>query len=215
MLNSHIVTSYDTLLNALYKQIYELGCLSKEALENAVLVFVKNDNQKAQEVIDNTYKFDDFEVDIKDRVIKLLALRQPVADDLSFVVNSLKISSELIRIGELARSIAIHKMNMTKDIHPNMSFTITQMETVVQKMISLSLEALDQNVQSNCPQVTQMDEEVNIAYNSLFRELLTYMMENAETIESCTHLMFISRNLERAGDHAKNVARCVDVILSA
>ena len=210
METEHIVKSYDQDLEQLDRMIAEMGGLAESQLALAVDSLVRRDPELAARVIDGDQRIDDLEVEIDIFTIKLLALRQPLADDLRSIIAALKLSSNLERIGDYAKNVA--KRTITISQSPQLSGTantITRMSTLVQGMIKNVLDAYMTRDVKLAEDVRTKDQEVDTLYTSFFRELLTYMMEDPRNITTCTHLLFIAKNVERIGDHATSIAEQV------
>lgn len=146
---------------------------------------------------------------IEDQVVRLFALRQPMAVDLRFAFSSLRIANDLERIGDLAkniakRAIALNQLPPVRPIH-----AVPRMTHIVQRMVRDVIDSYVERDAARARAVWHSDEEVDEMYNSLFREALTYMMEDPRRITGCTHLMFVAKNVERMGDHATNIAEQV------
>jgi phosphate transport system protein len=166
----------------------------------------------ARRVIEEDVKIDDIERDVETQAIDLLARRQPVADDLREIVSALKISSDLERIGDYAKNIAKRAtvINQSPPLKP--ISVIPEMSRVARRMINDVLDAFIERDAAKALAVWQRDEQIDELYNSLFRELLTYMMESPNAITPCTHLLFVAKNIERVGDHITNIAEIVHYV---
>jgi len=161
-------------------------------------------------VIGRDARLDEIEVDIEKRAIRLIALRQPVADDLRRTVAALKISMNLERCGDLAKNIAKRALVIAESeaITP-LTRSIERMGELVSGRLKDVLDAFAARDLERAKSVWQRDNEVDEHYDSIFRELLTYMMADPRTIASCAHLLFVGKNLERIGDHATNIAEII------
>jgi len=209
MNTEHIVKSFDVELNTLTDLIARMGGLAEKQLADAVQSVFKRDAELAERTVKSDARIDALEHEVDAIVIQLLALRQPVADDLREVIAALKISSDLERIGDYAaniakRVVALSQVPVVKPVH-----VIPRMGFLAQSMIRRVLDAYAERDADKAVAVRNADEEVDEMYTSLFRELLTYMMEDPRDISACTHLLFIAKNIERIGDHATNVAEYV------
>ncbi|WP_298726997.1 phosphate signaling complex protein PhoU [uncultured Ferrovibrio sp.] len=209
MPTQHIVQSFDDELRRLATLIVQMGGLAEQQLASAVEAVVRRDSDLATEVVQNDAKLDTMRTQIDDLAIELLARRQPLANDLRTVVSALRISSEIERIGDYAknvakRSIALNQAPLVKPVH-----AIPRMAALVQALIKDTLDAYITADAAKADAVWARDEEVDELYTSLFRELLTYMMEDPRSITACTHLLFIAKNIERIGDHATNIAELI------
>jgi len=209
----HIVKSFDEEIRKLNNYITHMGGLAEAQLQAAIECLVKRDADTASRIIQDDSKIDEQENLISQQVVRLLALRQPMAIDLRQIVAALKISSDLERIGDYAanvakRAIALSQMPPLKPL-----FAIPRMARLVQQSIKDVLDAYTEADAVKAVQVWQRDEEVDEMYTSLFRELLTYMMEDQRNISASIHLLFIAKNVERMGDHATNIAETIHFIV--
>jgi phosphate transport system protein len=209
MNNEHIVKSYDLDLNQLNDLIARMGGLAEKQLADAVQSVFKRDAELAAKTVDSDHRIDDLEHDIDALVVQMLALRQPMADDLREVITALKISSDLERVGDYAANIAKRVMALSQVPSVRPAHLIPRMGTLAQAQIHRVLDAYVQRDADKAVEVRNADEEIDEMYTSLFRELLTYMMEDPRDISACTHLLFIAKNIERIGDHATNIAEYV------
>ncbi len=209
MSETHIVKAYDEELAKLSGLIVEMGGMAESELAEAIRAVISRDNRLAAKVIEDDRQLDDLEREIEHFVMRLLALRQPMADDLRKIVSALKISGDIERIGDYAKNVAKRAMalNQVPQIKP--IATIPRMGALAQQMIKDTLDAFMKGDAQKAVEICDADEEVDDLYNSLFRELLTYMMEDPRSISTCTHLLFIAKNIERIGDHATNVAESI------
>lgn len=208
MNNDHIVSSFDHELNAIESQILEMGGLVEQQLRTATQALEKNDMDLAKVVLKGDNPINKLEANVNDNAIKILALRQPVARDLRNVVMALKIASHLERIGDMAKNMArrITTISKVENFDPSTS-TLIRMSERVQAMIQKVLDAYNGRDTELAEEIRQEDENVDRMHNTLFRELLTYMMEDVKNISGCMHLLFIAKNIERMGDHAAEIAQ--------
>lgn len=209
-MNEHIVKSYEDELNSLAAECARLGGLAEAQLADALDSVVRRDPDLAGKVIQQDDRLDEIEADIERKAIRLIALRQPMANDLRKTVAALKIASNLERCGDLAKSVAKRTLVLTEvEPMPALSRSIERMGKLVQSRLRSVLDAYASTDADRAMEVWRRDQEVDEHYNSLFRELLTYMMGDARTITPCAHLLFVAKNLERIGDHATNIAEIV------
>ena len=202
----HIIKSYDEELQRLDKTITHMGGLAESQLSAAIEAVVKRDSSIASQVVEGDVEVDELEREAESLVVRLLALRQPMARDLRQIVASLKISSDLERIADYAanvakRSLALSMAPPVKPVH-----SIPRMGYFSQEMVKDILDAYVERDANKALEVWLRDEELDDMYTSLFRELLTYMIEDPRNITSCTHLLFMAKNLERVGDLTTNLA---------
>jgi phosphate transport system protein len=206
MVSEHIIKSYDEELQRLDNIITQMGGLAESQLAAAIDAITKRDSDFASEVIENDSRIDALERDTESLVMRLLALRQPMARDLRQSIAALKIASDLERIGDYAANVAKRAiaLNQTPPVRP--VYAIPRMGKLGQAMIKDILDAYVERDADKALAVWLRDEELDEMYTSLFRELLTYMIEDPRNITACTHLLFIAKNLERIGDHTTNIA---------
>ncbi|MFI4933135.1 MAG: phosphate signaling complex protein PhoU [Caulobacterales bacterium] len=206
----HTVRAYDEELDALSAELSRMGGLAEVEVSDSVRAISKRDVTLAQQVISRDARLDEIEIDIERRAIRLIALRQPVADDLRRTVAALKISMNLERCGDLAKNIAKRAVVIAESepITP-LTRSIERMGELVSGRLKDVLDAFAARDVDRAKAVWQRDNEVDEHYDSIFRELLTYMMGDPRTIASCAHLLFVAKNLERIGDHATNIAEII------
>lgn len=207
--HSHIVKSFDEELAHLSDLISRMGGLAEIQLEQSIEALQRRDSSLAETAIENDRKIDVLHAEVDEMAIRLLALRQPMASDLRHIVTGLKIAPIVERIGDYAknvskRAIAINQMPPVKPL-----FAIPRMGRMVREMTKDVLDAFANNDVEKAHEVWMRDAEVDDMYDSLFRELLTYMMEDPRNITPCTHLLFVARNIERIGDLATNIAELI------
>jgi len=213
MVSEHTVKSYDDELKNLNQIIAQMGGLAEAQLQSAIEALVRRDADLAAQVVQSDTSIDALEHQITNLTVRMLALRQPMAQDLREVVAALKISSDIERIGDYAANVAKRAiaLSQTPPIQP--ANGIPRMARLAQQIIKDVLDAYIEHDADKALEVWQRDEEVDEMYTSLFRELLTYMMEDPRNISPCTHLLFIAKNIERIGDHATNVAETVHFLV--
>lgn len=202
----HIVASYDEELEHLNKTIMQMGGIAESQLDRAIQAILKRDSAMAQEVVEGDHKVDELEHEVATFAVRLLALRQPMAVDLRNIVAALKISSDIERIADYASNVAKRSIVLSQFPEVKLVRTVPRMGRQVQQMFKDILDAYAQRDAEKATRVWESDEEVDERYTSIFRELLTYMMEDPRSITVCTHLLFMAKNLERVGDHVTNIA---------
>ena len=209
MRGEHIVRSYDEELRRLSNMVAQMGGLAETQLAAAIQAVARRDSDLAAQTVEADAKVDAMEQQIDEFVIRLLALRQPVAGDLREIVAALRIASDLERIADYAANVAKRAiaLNQTPPVRP--VHAVPRMGELVLGMIKDTLDAYAARDAEKAKAVWHRDEEVDETYNSLFRELLTYMMEDPRAITTCTHLLFIAKNIERIGDHTTNIAELI------
>ena len=206
----HTVRAYEEELEGLTAELSRMGGLAEVEVGDAIRAIARRDVALAQAVIGRDARLDEIEVDIERRAIRLIALRQPVADDLRRTVAALKISMNLERCGDLAKNIAKRALVIAEaDPITPLTRSIERMGELVSARLKDVLDAFAARDVDRAKAVWQRDQEVDEHYDSIFRELLTYMMADPRTITSCAHLLFVAKNLERIGDHATNIAELI------
>jgi len=203
----HTVRAYDEELDAITAELSRMGGLAEAEVADSIRAIARRDVALAAAVISRDARLDALETDIERKAIRLIALRQPVADDLRRTVAAMKISTNLERCGDLAKNIAKRALVIAEaePITP-LTASIERMGELVTTRLKDVLDALASRETDRAIAVWLADHEVDEHYDSIFRELLTYMMGDPRTIASCAHLLFVAKNLERIGDHATNIA---------
>ena len=209
MEKGHIVHSFDEELTRLANRILEMGGIAETQLAGAIRSVATRDSDLAQRVIEQDREVDALEIDLDTTAVQMLALRQPMAADLRQIVTALKISHTVERIADYAKNISKRAMvlNQLQPIPPVQS--IPRMARLAQQLVKDVLDAYVQHDAERAMAVWQRDRELDEFYESLFRELLTYMMEDPRNIPAGIHVLFIAKNIERVGDHATNIAEMV------
>ena len=209
-MNEHIVKSYEDELNTLTAECARMGGLAEAQVADSLDAIVRRDPELALRVIGLDEKLDVLEADIERKAIRLIALRQPMANDLRRTVAAMKIATNLERCGDLAKNIAKRTMILV-EAEPMTPLTrsIERMGRLVLGRLKQVLDAYTGSNNQLAISVWESDDEVDEHYNSLFRELLTYMMGDPRTITACAHLLFVAKNMERIGDHATNIAEII------
>jgi phosphate transport system protein len=193
--------------------VAQMGGLAESQLQAAIEALVARDAEEAARVVKSDVRIDQLERQSSNQTIRMLALRQPMAQDLRQVVAALKISSDIERIGDYAANVAKRAIALTQSPPMRPVGGIARMGRLVQQIIKDTLDAFSDNDAAKAIAAWKRDQEVDDMYNSLFRELLTYMMEDPRNIGPSTHLMFIAKNIERIGDHATNVAEIIHYLV--
>jgi phosphate transport system protein len=209
MADEHIVKSYDEELNQLNKMIVEMGGLAESQLAAAIDAVVERDSELAARVIEGDEKVDQLERDMDNLAIRLLALRQPMARDLREVVVALKIGSDLERICDYAANVAKRSIALAQSPPIQPVHALPRMSTLALRLVRDVIDAYVKRDADKALAVWVGDEELDEMYANLFRVFLTYMMEDPRNIGSCTHVLFMAKNIERIGDHATNIAENV------
>jgi len=202
----HIVKSYDEELNRLENTIMQMGGLAETQLIAAIRAVEERDSDLAADVVETDQEVDQLEQDVGHLVVRLLALRQPLARDLREILGALKVASDLERMCDYAANVAKRSiaLNQAPPVRP--VYALPLMAKFAAELIHDVLDAYAKRDAQKALEVWMRDEELDEMYSGLFRELLTYMMEDARNITASTHLLFMAKNIERIGDHATNIA---------
>lgn len=209
MAGEHIVKSFDDELRHLHLIVARMGGLAEEQLANALNAIAEQDSALALTVIESDAKVDELQRDAEQQVVRLLALRQPMAIDLRGILAALKVASAIERIADYAKNVAKRAVSLAELPTVQPVYSIPRMGRAALSMLKDVLDAYNASDPEKAMDVWNRDETLDDLYTSLFRELLTYMMEDARNITPCTHILFIAKNLERIGDHCTNIAENV------
>ncbi len=202
----HILSSFEADLGRLRDMIAAMGGLLETELADAVTALLTRDAALAERVVEFDARVDAEERAIEQFAIRVLALRQPVANDLRQVVAALKVTTDLERIGDYAANVAKRTLILNEAAPSYPLASLAQMSRLVQENLKTTIDAIGEADPQKAMAVWRADQMIDDLYTTIFRELITYMMEDARNISACTHLLFIAKNLERIGDHATNVA---------
>ena len=214
MQSVHIMSAYDEELKYLSKRIAAMGGHAERMVEQAVAALVNADPGLAQKVIRDDAVLDEGQREIDDKAIIIIAKRQPMATDLREIVGAIRISADLERVGDLGKNVAKRVGAVTDGRQPTSLYrglealadlALTQLKEVLDVYASRSVDRIGF--------VRDRDDQIDAMYTSLFRELLTYMMEDPRNITPCTHLLFCAKNIERIGDHATNIAETIHYMI--
>ena len=205
----HLVKSFDTELKRLRDMMSQMGGIVESQLANATKAILQRDSDAAGRAVEDDTKVDALERDVEQFVIRLLALRQPMAGDLRQIVAALKMTGDIERIGDYAANVAKRSIVLSQFTPPYSLAGLANMTRLVQSQLKTIIDAVANNDTQTAIRVWQSDVEIDDIYTALFRELITYMMEDPRNITPCTHLLFIAKNLERIGDHATNIAETI------
>ena len=209
-INEHTLKFYGEELDQLKAEVARMGGLAEAQVGDSIEAVAQRDVPLAEAVVGRDHRLDQLDQEIERKAIRMIALRQPVAQDLRRTVGALKMASILERTGDYAKNIAKRALviDEAEPIHPHPR-SIERKGRLVAGRLKDSLDAYTSGELDQAMAVWQNDEEVDEHYNSLFRELLTYMIGDPRTINSCAHLLFVAKNLERIGDYATNIAEIV------
>ena len=202
----HIVKSYGQELQHLRSLMTEMGGIVESQVALATEAIRNADAGPATQAVALDPSVDALERQAEGLVIRMLALRQPMASDLREIVAAMKITGAMERIGDYAKNVAKRSIVLGGYRLPFSLTGLVNMSRLVQENLKLVIDAIGEGDAGKAKQVWQSDQAIDDLYNSIFRELITYMMEDARNITPCTHLLFIAKNLERIGDHATNIA---------
>jgi phosphate transport system protein len=207
-MSGHIVKAYEQELKRLAQMITGMGGMVEAQLAGACQAILHKDGAAATAAIEADARVDATEQEVEAFVIRLLALRQPMAQDLRHIVASLKITAAMERIGDYAANVAKRSLVLAQFNLPALS-GLANMARLVQENLKLVVDAFGESDPDKALLVWRSDAAIDEVYTALFRELITYMMEDPRHITPCTHLLFIAKNLERIGDHATNIAETI------
>ena len=206
----HTHRAFDLDLQELIRMVAEMGGLAEKQIGAAMDALDRRDATFARKVVGEDQRIDALQREIEEKTILVIARRQPMAVDLREIVAALRVSNDLERIGDLAKNIAKRVVALDVDFHPQQILRgVEHMAELVLAQIKDVLDSFARRDAAKALAVWRGDEEIDAVNNSLFRELLTYMMEDPRNISFCIHLLFCAKNIERMGDHATNIAETV------
>ncbi|WP_207541082.1 phosphate signaling complex protein PhoU [Sabulicella rubraurantiaca] len=209
----HVVRSYEGELRRLREMIARMGGLAERQVADSAQALIRRDTDLAAEVVRRDAELDQMEREIEQFCVRLLALRQPMAGDLRLIIAAMKISSDLERIGDYARNGAKRAIVVSQQFLISSLNGFERMSELVQENLRGAIDALVEEDAEKADEVWRGDEPIDGIYNGIFRELLTFMMEDPRNITAATHLLFIAKNMERIGDHATNIAERVHFVV--
>jgi len=210
----HTSKAFDSDLQELTRLVSEMGGLAERQIVDAVSALVRRDAALAEKVVKTDAQLDKLQRDIEERAVLTIALRQPMAVDLRAIVGALRLATDLERIGDLSKNIGKRVTSIDSEFQPlQLIRGLEHMTTLVQSQLRTVLDAYASHDLAAAMAVWKGDEQVDAICTSLFRELLTYMMEDPRNISFCIHLLFCAKNIERIGDHATNIAETVFYII--
>jgi phosphate transport system protein len=214
-MSEHIVSSYDTDLQGLRQRIAEMGGIAEKMLVDSVDALARHDKPLAQTVIASDPRLDVLHREVEESAILTIARRQPLAVDLRETISAIRIAGDVERIGDLAKNIAKRAVAIGDDFQPHKIVVgLRHMNDLVLGQLKDVLDAYAQKDTAKALDVWRRDGAIDALYTSLFRELLTYMMEDPRNISFCTHLLFCAKNIERIGDHTTNIAETVHYLVT-
>ncbi len=213
-MNEHIVKSYEEELKLLDRRIAQMGGCAEKLLIQAIDALERRDPRLAETAVASDATIDNLERELQEQVITMIAKRQPIANDLRHIMTILKIAGDLERIGDLSKNIAKRALTIANETYPKPLMSgMRHMTEMVQEQLKDVLNSLAERNIEKALKVWRSDTQVDAMYNSLFRELLTYMMEDPRNIGLCTHFLFGAKNIERIGDHTTNIAENVHYLV--
>lgn len=208
-LSDHIVMGYDTDMNALNAKLSEMGSLTEKMLSQVIRSLRKRDNDLAHSVIEQDSAVNKLQEEIDEDALRIIALRHPLATDLRKVMGAVRVANDLERVGDLAEGVAHRTLSLNEMDRISLAKGVARMGKLVKSQLAQALDALLREDVDLAVQVWLSDEDVDEMYNSIFRELLTYMMGDPRTITSCASLLFVAKNLERIGDQSTNICESI------
>lgn len=204
-MSEHIVTSYESQLQNLNNTIIKMGALAESQFADSVMTLQKNNPDIVDRIVGKDERLDDFEKKLESLVIDLIALRQPLAIDLRETVSSMKISSELERVGDLSKNIAKRSLALKLPIENAIFKDLKNCAELVQKNLKLAMDAYAKRSADSALEVWIKDQNIDNIISALMEEILKFMKLNKKNLEDGTHLLFVAKNIERIGDHATNI----------
>lgn len=204
---NHIVSSFDAELQGLASRIAEMSGLTERLVADSVTALVTFDAEMAQEVVAADRQVDEMQHESEAFAVSMIARRQPMANDLRTIISAMRICHNLERVGDLAKNIAKRALAIEGQFaNKNLVTGVEHLTSLAQRQLKNSIDSYTTRDIALAKRVINNDNEIDVLYTSLFRELLTYMMEDPRKISACTHLLFCAKNIERIGDHATNIA---------
>jgi phosphate transport system protein len=215
MASQHIVTSFEDELRALSRMIAEMGGRAEQQVERSVEALLRTNPDLAHDVIESDRQIDEMHRQVEEHAILVIARRQPLAQDLRETVAAIRIANDIERIGDLAKNNARRALAIgAQTFSNNVRVGVEHLGELGLRQVKKVLDAYATRDLSKAQEVCSKDDEIDNVYNSLFRQLLTYMMEDPRSISMCTHLLFCAKNIERIGDHATNIAETVHYLIT-
>ena len=215
VMSQHTVASFDADLKTLADMVAEMGNRAGRAVADASRALIERNIQLAQQVIASDRSIDVLQHDIEERAVATLARRQPLAVDLRETISTIRIANDLERVGDLAKNVAKRVIAIGEQASPvNVTSGLATLSGRVAEQLSQVITAYANRDDAAALAVWKADGAIDGLFTSLFRELLTYMMEDPRSIGFCTHLLFCAKNLERVGDHATNIAETAHYVIT-
>jgi len=205
----HTDRTYDLQLEKLLASVLEMGGLVEDQIAQAMRALATRDRELARATIERDHMVNRLDVEIDDLAIKLLALHQPAARDLRLITTALKVTTDLERIGDLAEHIAERAQELTVELPIKPSIDLPRMAELARGMLHRSLDAFVREDEKLALSVCEADDTIDQLHEQLFRELVSFMADDPRTVSRAMRLLFVSKYLERVGDHATNIAEMV------
>jgi phosphate transport system protein len=214
MMNEHTAKAFDVDLQELTRKVAEMGGLAEKEIADSIQALTRRDSELAQRIIASDPAIDALQREVEEKSILTIARRQPMAVDLREIVGALRVANDLERLGDLGKNVAKRVLALDGDFNPQKLMRgVEHMAALVLMQIKQVLDAYASRDLPGAMAVWKGDQDVDALCTSLFRELLTYMMEDPRNITFCIHLMFCAKNIERMGDHATNIAETVHYMI--
>jgi phosphate transport system protein len=214
-MTQHTVTSFEEDLQSLARSIADMGGRAEQIVEESIRALLNSDIVLAHQVIEADKKVDALHRQIEEAAILIIARRQPMAQDLRETIAAIRIANDLERIGDLGKNIAKRAVAIQRETFSNkVRVGVEHISELALRQVKKVLDAYAVRDVAKAQEVCARDQEIDDVYTSLFRELLTYMMEDPRNITMCTHLLFCAKNIERIGDHATNIAETVFYLIT-
>ncbi len=212
-MSEHTVHAFDDELSAIRNLIAEMGGIAEQAVKDSMTALKQRNVALAEDVIARDSGLDDMQSELEERAIQTIAKRQPMARDLREIVSAIQIAADIERIGDLAKNTAKRTLAISETVPRAFVTGLSRMSDLAMVQLKEVLDSYASADSARALQVWRADEELDGQFNSIFRELLTYMMEDPRNISLCTHLLFCAKNLERIGDHSTNIAENVCYVI--
>ncbi|MCC5793514.1 MAG: phosphate signaling complex protein PhoU [Chromatiales bacterium] len=209
MTQQHTVSEFDAELGDIRGAVLEMGRLASAQAVAAVKALLGGDTSRARELLDEDRRIDALQHEVEDKVFRIIAKRQPVAQDLRLVIGAMRTANDLERVGDLGKNIAKRALALESPPHRRLVPGINRLRELIMLQLDSVMNAYASEDADAAEHIWRADVQIDSTYTSLFRELLTYMMEDPRNIGACTHLLFCAKNMERIGDHVTNVAETV------
>ena len=214
-MKDHIVSSFNEELKELAGRVVEMGGLAETLVSDSVSALLRRDLELANRTIAADQRLDTMQADLEELCISVIARRQPMASDLRDIIAAMRISNDLERVGDMAKNIAKRTLAIESELsNKQLALGVEHMSDLALEQLKAILDSFTSGDLDVVQRVHARDEEIDALYNSLFRQLLTYMMEDPRSISMCAHLLFCAKNIERIGDHATNIAENIYYMIS-